>query len=709
VEVLEGLSIHALGKAEKDGATGWFLVKDNEGVVHAGSCYNVIEPVAMTDTPLVGDGRALRKMQVGDSFTLLEGPTKQPDGTTRAKVKMTGGSDIGWVTIQGNAGTVYASQSSMQYKILKDVALKKQAGESEVVRNLEKEELIDLIVEPCEEKVEPVVWANVRVLSDNTCGWVRLGTLGVYQSAASSASSAMPVLITPPAARPPVSPSVAAPPAPAQPEGPALPIAPASPVAPAPSMALPMYNIGPAPTAPPPAPPATPLAVAQPPALPSSALPPRLASAVPAASVAQIPAQPVSLALANSVPAAPQEGVGSIHAESVGAVKAQSAGSVNTESASAATAPVAAKGEAAGTAPAPASVAAKAESANTAAPVKKPKGAPTPKAARGPATPIAAMVRASGTSTEPLASEGANAATDGADAESQVDNNATRMSQAKSVEAPERHGSLKAGSRAEPLESPAEGCESAMGVATAEAAKTAEADHPTGKSAQEAGAASQDVGGDTQGMNETAAATGAVAETAEADQPMGKTAQEAGAASKGAGVDTQGMNEAAKDTGASAKTAEADQPTGKTAQEAGVASTDGEVDSKGTGDAAKDAGAGAKVAMADQNTEKAEPAKDTNEEAKVEEADKNMRKAAEKAGVVPKAAAADAKDGGDTAKAALSRDQRMTANELRRQEQSVMEQERQAMQDQVRILDRIETIKKASHGKVGSVSQPGKQ
>jgi len=172
VEVLEGLSIHALGKAEKDGATGWFVVKDNEGVVHAGSCYNVIEPVAMTDTPLVGDGRALRKMQVGDSFTLLEGPTKQPDGKIRAKVKMTGGSDIGWVTIQGNAGTVYASQSSMQYKILKDVALKKQAGESEVVRNLEKEELIDLIVEPCEEKVEPVVWANVRVLSDNTCGWV---------------------------------------------------------------------------------------------------------------------------------------------------------------------------------------------------------------------------------------------------------------------------------------------------------------------------------------------------------------------------------------------------------------------------------------------------------------------------------------------------------------------------------------------------------
>jgi len=116
------------------------------------------------------------------------------------------------------------------------------------------------------------------------------------QSAASSASSAMPVPITPPATRPPASPSVAAPPAPAQPEGPALPIAPASPVAPAPSMALPMYNIGPAPTAPPPAPPATPLAVAQPPALPSSALPPGLASAVPGASVSQPSAQPVSLA-----------------------------------------------------------------------------------------------------------------------------------------------------------------------------------------------------------------------------------------------------------------------------------------------------------------------------------------------------------------------------------------------------------------------------
>mmetsp|Transcript_36658 Transcript_36658/g.63877 ORF Transcript_36658/g.63877 Transcript_36658/m.63877 type:complete len:589 (-) Transcript_36658:176-1942(-) len=135
------------------------------------------------------------------------------------------------------------------------------------------------------------------------------------QSAASSASSAMPVPITPPATRPPASPSVAAPPAPAQPVGPALPIAPASPVAPAPSMALPMYNIGPAPTAPPPAPPATPLAVAQPPALPSSASPPGLASAVPAASVVQLPAQPVSLA----PPAAPAPAMAPVGANAANA------------------------------------------------------------------------------------------------------------------------------------------------------------------------------------------------------------------------------------------------------------------------------------------------------------------------------------------------------------------------------------------------------
>mmetsp|Transcript_9499 Transcript_9499/g.17629 ORF Transcript_9499/g.17629 Transcript_9499/m.17629 type:complete len:1040 (-) Transcript_9499:113-3232(-) len=135
------------------------------------------------------------------------------------------------------------------------------------------------------------------------------------QSAASSASSAMPVPITPPAARPPASPSVAAPPAPAQSVGPALPIAPASPVAPAPSMALPMYNIGPAPTAPPPAPPATPLAVAQPLALPSSALPPGQASAVPAASVVQLPAQPVSLA----PPAAPAPAMAPVGANAANA------------------------------------------------------------------------------------------------------------------------------------------------------------------------------------------------------------------------------------------------------------------------------------------------------------------------------------------------------------------------------------------------------
>jgi len=187
IELLEGprkelftpvLRVHA--KAISDGAAGWFTVKDSKGATFAepdGQYYSCITSVAMTDALDIKNCNVTRKLTEGEVFSVSEGPVNDKDaGITRVKGKAMKDEQEGWITIKGNAGTVYAEASSKHYTVTDDVALQKQfsSSDSETVRMLEKGEAMQAIEGPKEESIAPAVRVKGRALSDGAIGWITL-------------------------------------------------------------------------------------------------------------------------------------------------------------------------------------------------------------------------------------------------------------------------------------------------------------------------------------------------------------------------------------------------------------------------------------------------------------------------------------------------------------------------------------------------------
>lgn len=164
------------GKAVLDGKTGWFTMKDKHGVECAdkeGKVYTCTATVAITDNFDVKNCKVLKKLAVDDVFTLLEGPVKEEDsGIQRIRVKLSKEDLEGWVTLQGNAGTVYAKVNEKLYTIKKDVALQEAfPSDSKVVRTLATDEAVEVMEGPKAEKVQPVKRVQVRT-PDGAVGWL---------------------------------------------------------------------------------------------------------------------------------------------------------------------------------------------------------------------------------------------------------------------------------------------------------------------------------------------------------------------------------------------------------------------------------------------------------------------------------------------------------------------------------------------------------
>ena len=137
-----------------DNAMGWFTIRDKQGNVFAegeGKYYTCTSAVAMTDNLDIKDCNVLKKLTVGELFFVEEGPVEQEEqGITRVKGKTSTDEKVGWITIKGNAGTVYAAASTKHYAVVKEVPLQKtNAANAPTVRELKVEE----IVQACEAHV----------------------------------------------------------------------------------------------------------------------------------------------------------------------------------------------------------------------------------------------------------------------------------------------------------------------------------------------------------------------------------------------------------------------------------------------------------------------------------------------------------------------------------------------------------------------------
>merc|ERR1719382_186502 len=127
---------------------GWFTARDRTGAVYAeadSKYYSCTSGVAMTDVRDIKDCKVLRKLAVGELFTVEEGPVEEKEaGITRVQGKSVKDEKVGWITIKGNAGTVFAEPSAKHYCVVEDTPLSKQfktdGVEGDEIRTLAKGE-----------------------------------------------------------------------------------------------------------------------------------------------------------------------------------------------------------------------------------------------------------------------------------------------------------------------------------------------------------------------------------------------------------------------------------------------------------------------------------------------------------------------------------------------------------------------------------------
>jgi hypothetical protein len=192
-------ALKAKGKALSDSATGWFNIRDKEGNVFAeagGKFYTCTSAVAMTDNFDIKDCNVVKKLAVGELFAVEEGPTvEESSGVTRVKGKSCADEKVGWITVKGNAGTVYATASTKHYAVVKEVPLLKSAtAGSEQVRQLKEGEVVQLVEGPKSEVIQPVMRVQAKASSDGAIGWVTADASLVKRwNSTFKASKAMPL------------------------------------------------------------------------------------------------------------------------------------------------------------------------------------------------------------------------------------------------------------------------------------------------------------------------------------------------------------------------------------------------------------------------------------------------------------------------------------------------------------------------------------
>merc|ERR1711865_771046 len=108
-----------------DSKLGWLTVKDTTGAILAekDGKYKCKQTIALTDGIDVMNSKVIRKIELNEIVTKLEGP-EDSSGAQRIRAKAEKDGAEGWITVTGNAGTVYVAETpSKVYTIKKAMPL----------------------------------------------------------------------------------------------------------------------------------------------------------------------------------------------------------------------------------------------------------------------------------------------------------------------------------------------------------------------------------------------------------------------------------------------------------------------------------------------------------------------------------------------------------------------------------------------------------
>merc|ERR1712187_685167 len=167
----------APGKPLKGKKTGWITTKGNAGTVYAEADtkkYFVEKEAELEDRFASAGAKPVRKLEVGETFTLLEGPREEKAPPEyRMKVRCLKDGKEGWVS---KTPTTVRAANSM-YRCLQDkVALTdSRAGtnveDSKVLKEFFKGEQVEILEGPVEEGKELRIKC---VTKDGKVGWVTI-------------------------------------------------------------------------------------------------------------------------------------------------------------------------------------------------------------------------------------------------------------------------------------------------------------------------------------------------------------------------------------------------------------------------------------------------------------------------------------------------------------------------------------------------------
>lgn len=170
----------ARGKALKDNAAGWFTVKDKFGQVRAEKgekLYRCASAVAMTDDMDL-QSKMTRKLDIG-TYLLVEGSAQvdPATGISRLQGQILGEETSGWVTVKGNAGTVFLEPCTKHYAVTRPGTLHRAlSSSSPAVRPLLAGEVLEVLEPAKEEPQEPDRVVQLRPLQGGSPTWVSVGS-----------------------------------------------------------------------------------------------------------------------------------------------------------------------------------------------------------------------------------------------------------------------------------------------------------------------------------------------------------------------------------------------------------------------------------------------------------------------------------------------------------------------------------------------------
>jgi len=166
------------GKAQKDGKTGWFTLRDATGfeTLELTKLLVCKQSIAVTTSLDISEGKAIRKLDVGESLEPLEEEqVDEKKNLTRIRVRATRDAQEGWVTIKGNQGTAYAEANDKLFVCKRAGPLESRViPGSSVVRTLEVGEVFEVTDGPKTEVKEGAKRVKGRNLSDGAVGWFTL-------------------------------------------------------------------------------------------------------------------------------------------------------------------------------------------------------------------------------------------------------------------------------------------------------------------------------------------------------------------------------------------------------------------------------------------------------------------------------------------------------------------------------------------------------